>query len=309
MTQITVLGGSGFLGGHISLALVNAGHDVRIFARQKTLPAHLASLEGRAEIINGDANNPDDIVRAIQDSHTVIHLIHSTVPASSMRDPAGDVLQNVVSTVRWLERLRETQVKRIIYMSSGGTVYGIPNTIPITEDHSTHPISAYGISKLSIEKYVALFAGIINIDYRILRPSNVYGIGQKLTVAQGVIGVMIAHALRGETFDLWGNGETIRDYLYVDDLAHTVQLLLDYQGDERIFNVGTGSGHTVLEIVEMVRKATGTDFKIQHQPSTGFAVPINILDASRLKAYIDWQPQISFEEGIARTVAWLKTTI
>ena len=309
MTQITVLGGLGFLGGHISLALVNAGHDVRIFSRTKTLPIHLNTLEGRAEIISGDANNPDDIVRAIKESHTVIHLIHSTVPASSMRNPAGDVLQNVVPTVRWLERLRETQVKQIIYMSSGGTVYGIPNSIPITEDHPTNPISAYGISKLSTEKYVALFAGINEVDYRILRPSNVYGIGQKLTVAQGVIGVMIAHALRGETFQLWGNGETIRDYLYVDDLAHTVQNLLVYQGDERVFNVGTGSGHTVLKIIEMVRKATNTDFQIQHQPATGFAVPVNILDASRLKSHIDWQPQISLEDGIARTVSWLKTII
>lgn len=309
MTQITILGGLGFLGGHISKALIDAGHDIRIFDRPKALPAHLQALEGRAEIIGGDANNPDEILRAIKDSHTVVHLIHSTVPASSMRDPAADVLQNVVSSVRWLERLDETQVKKLIYMSSGGTVYGIPQFTPITEAHPTNPISSYGITKLSIEKYVALFASMNNVDYRILRPSNVYGIGQKLTVAQGVIGVMIAHALRGEPFELWGDGKAIRDYLYVDDLARAMKLLLDYHGKERIFNVGTGEGHTVLDIMEMVQRATKTDLTIQHKPATGFAVPINILDASRLESAIGWQAQITFEEGVARTVAWLKETI
>ncbi len=309
MTHITVLGGLGFLGGHISKVLVDAGLDVRIFDRPKALPPHLQALEGRVDIIGGDAGNPDEILRAIKDSHTVIHLIHSTVPASSMRDPAGDVLQNVVSSVRWMERLGETQVKKLIYMSSGGTVYGIPQFTPITEDHPTNPISSYGITKLSVEKYVALFAGMNGIDYRVLRPSNVYGIGQKLTVAQGVIGVMIAHTLRGESFELWGDGKAVRDYLYVDDLARAVQLLLEYQGEERIFNVGTGNGHTVLDIMEMVRQATKTDLTIQHKPATGFAVPINILDASRLQSAIDWHGQVTFEEGIARTVKWLKNQI
>src|SRR5262249_18386186 len=150
------------------------------------------------------------------------------VPGSSMKDSAYDIASNVVASARWLSRLSETNIKRLIYFSSGGTVYGVPQTDPIDENHPTDPISSYGITKLAIEKYVSMYCGMFGVSYTIVRPSNVYGEGQRLNIGQGVIGVMADRTLRGEALEVWGTGENLRDYLHVDDLVHATMLLLDY---------------------------------------------------------------------------------
>src|SRR5207253_6593327 len=118
-----------------------------------------------------------DVLTAVGDAHTIIHLVHTTVPGSSMKDPGYDAMSNVVASAQWLSRLPEIKARKIIYISSGGTVYGPPQSLPINEQHPTSPMSSYGITKLAIEKYVAMYSAMYGIEYRILRPSNVYGEG------------------------------------------------------------------------------------------------------------------------------------
>ena len=142
----------------------------------------------RVEIVEGDIARPDDVLAALEGAETVVNLVHTTVPGSSMLDPAYDVESNVVASVRWLSRLPGTGVRRIIFVSSGGTVYGPPQSALVDERHPTDPISSYGITKLAIEKYVAMYAAMSGIDHLILRPSNVYGEGQHLHIGQGIIG-------------------------------------------------------------------------------------------------------------------------
>ena len=305
--RIAVLGGLGFMGSHLCRALVQNGYRTIVFDRPAASRSLISDVAGELEIIEGDISRPDDVLGAIAETDTVINLVHTTVPGSSMNDPAYDVTSNVVSSVNWLSRLPETKVRRLLYVSSGGTVYGRPLTNPIDETHPTDPISSYGVTKLTIEKYVALYASLFKIDYCILRPSNVYGVGQQLRYGQGVIGVMAERALRGEALEIWGTGESQRDYLYVDDLVTALLAILGYTGAHRVFNISSGEGHSVLDIVEILREQLGFTPEIRHSQARNFDVPHNVLDSSLLRGETGWQPGVDLKTGVARTLEWLKT--
>jgi UDP-glucose 4-epimerase len=223
-----------------------------------------------------------------------------------MKDPAYDVTSNVANAARWLELLGESHVRKVIYFSSGGTVYGLPERIPITEDHPTDPLTSYGITKLAIEKYIAMHARRFNIDYCVVRPSNVYGPGQRLHYGQGVIGIMASRALRGEVLEVWGEGTDRRDYLFIDDLVSAIVKLLEYQGPLRVFNISSGAGHSVLDVIAALRMYIKPLPEVVHLPARHFDLPVNILDSSRLREETGWQPTVDFEEGIRRTVEWIK---
>ncbi|HJU55095.1 MAG TPA: NAD-dependent epimerase/dehydratase family protein [Pyrinomonadaceae bacterium] len=304
---VVVLGGLGFMGSHIARALVGRGARVRIFDRLYASHALVADLEPHVEIVEGDINRSNDVIEAVADASKVIHLVHTTVPGSSMADPVFDITSNVAASAAWLTRLSETNVRRILYFSSGGTVYGVPRAELIDEEHPTDPISSYGITKLSIEKYVAMYSALANVGHCVLRPSNVYGEGQRLHIGQGVIGVLADRALRGEPLEIWGTGESLRDYLHVEDLVAATLALLDYGGPEHVFNVSSGAGHSVLDIVRVISDQLGFEPEIVFQPGRGFDVPVNVLDSSRLHAATGWRAAVALEDGVARTVEWIKT--
>lgn len=305
--RVVVLGGLGFMGSHLCRALVARGYAVRAFDKLYASRELVADFEGAMEIVEGDVARAQDVVEASADAGVLVHLVHTTVPGSSMEDPAHDITSNVVSSANWLRRLGETGVRRLIFVSSGGTVYGVPRTSPIGEDHPTDPVSSYGITKLAVEKYVAMYASMHGIDYRIVRPSNVYGPGQRLHIGQGVIGVMADRALRGEPLELWGDGGSLRDYLYVDDMTASVVGLLDYSGPERVFNASSGEGRSVLDIIETLRERLGALPEVVRKPARGFDVPVNVLDSSRLGRATGWRPTVTLGEGVARTLEWLKS--
>jgi UDP-glucose 4-epimerase len=303
---VVVLGGLGFMGSHISRALARRGDRVRIFDRLYASHALVADLEPHVEIVEGDINRSSDVIEAVRDAGTVIHLVHTTVPGSSMADPAFDITSNVAASAAWLTRLQETSVRRILYFSSGGTVYGVPRGGLIDEEHPTDPISSYGITKLAIEKYVAMYGALSNVEHRILRPSNVYGEGQRLHIGQGVIGILADRALRGEPLEIWGTGESLRDYLHVEDLVSATLALVDYDGPEHVFNVSSGQGHSVIDIVRVVGQQLGFEPETVHRLARGFDVPVNVLDPARLHAATGWRAAVPLEEGVARTIEWIK---
>ncbi|MDX6574895.1 MAG: UDP-glucose 4-epimerase [Blastocatellia bacterium] len=303
---LVVLGGCGFIGSHLCRAMVGEGRRVRVFDKLYAERNLIRDLAGEIEVVEGDAARTADVMAALEGAETVLHLVHTTVPGSSMADPSYDVESNVAASVRWLSRLGETSVRKIVFVSSGGTVYGIPQRNPIDEQHPTDPISSYGITKLALEKYVAMYAAAAGIDYLILRPSNVYGEGQRLQIGQGVIGVLVDRALRGQELDVWGTGENLRDYIYISDFVGAVRSLLTYTGSQRIFNVSGGKGHSVKDILKILQNQLDRLPEIRYEPARGFDVPDNVLDASLLHAEVGWEPRISLEEGVARVVQWLR---
>lgn len=305
--QVTVLGGLGFIGSHICRALIFGGYKVRVFDRPNTSRLLIKDIESDVEIVRGDMAHTPDVLEAVADTDVIIHLVHTTVPGSSMRDPVFDVDSNVVASVAWLRRLSETNAKRILYFSSGGTVYGVAQYNPMDEDHPVEPISSYGITKLAIEKYVQMYATLSNIDYIIVRPSNIYGVGQKLHIGQGVIGVLAQRALSGEALEIWGDGNVIRDYLYIEDAVSAIINLMNYNGSYHLFNLSSGLGYSVLDVISILCKQLPQSLQVTHLPERGFDVPVSILSSARLHVETGWQPRVDLAGGIQRTLEWLKS--
>lgn len=279
---------------------------MRVFDKTYAGRHLIRDIEPELEVVEGDVARPDDVLAALEGAATVYHLVHTTVPGSSMADPAYDVESNVVASVRWLSRLGATGVRRVVFVSSGGTVYGVPRAPLIAEDHPTDPISSYGVTKLAVEKYVALYAALAGVEHLILRPSNVYGEGQRLHIGQGVIGVLADRALRGEPLEVWGTGRELRDYLHVGDLVEAVRRLAGYRGPHRVFNVASGRGRSVLDILGALRAHLGRLPEVRHTPARGFDVPVNVLDPARLREATGWEARTGLDEGVGRVVEWLR---
>jgi len=298
-----VLGGGGFIGSHLAQALADAGHRVRVFDRPQG--RFLPLLKG-CEVSTGDFLEPGDLERALTGTEVVCHLIATTVPKNSNEDPAADVAANVVGTLRLLELCRSRKVRRIVFPSSGGTVYGIPRATPIDEAHPTDPISSYGIHKLTIEKYLHLNQVLNGLDYRVLRIANAYGERQRTETAQGAVAVFFERILRGGALQIWGDGSVVRDYIYVGDVVQAFLRMLDYEGEHRIFNVGSGAGVSLNKLVDEIARVIGRRPAVEYTPARRFDVPVNVLDASLARKHLGWSAATPLSEGLRRTYDWMR---
>lgn len=299
-----VLGGNGFIGSHLVDLLLREGHGVRIYDRADD---RFRSRLARVEYIYGELGNQGLIRAALTDVDVVFHLVSTTIPGTSNADPAFDVQSNVVDTIRVLEECVDAKVKRFVFTSSGGTVYGIPRTVPIPESHPLNPICSYGVTKLAIEKYLALFGYLYGLEYAILRPSNAYGERQNPFGQQGVIGVFLGKIVRQEPIIIWGDGSVTRDFVYARDLAAAIYQAAIYDGfEERIFNIGSGSGVSINEILETLSAIIGQDLDIRYTEARQFDVPVNVLDISLARECLGWTPATDLVGGLSRTWTWIK---
>lgn len=299
--KISVLGAAGFIGRHLCTALAAAGHQVRGFDRA---PADGAWPEiVGVNWLAGDFGSKADITSALDDVEVVFHLISASIPKTSNENPARDLQENVGATLGLLDSLVALPCPpKLIFISSGGTVYGIPRTIPIPESHPTDPLCAYGIGKLAIEKYLALYRRLYGLDYRILRLANPYGEYQQLHSGQGVIPVFLNKALHNEPLEIWGDGSVIRDYLYIGDVVAAIMAAMGYAGPERIFNIGSGIGHSLNDLIELIRELLGRDIACRCLPARTCDVPVNILDISQAEAVLGWRPITPLEKGLMRVL-------
>ncbi|NJD25011.1 MAG: NAD-dependent epimerase/dehydratase family protein [Betaproteobacteria bacterium] len=301
-----ILGGGGFLGSHLCEALLAQGHCVRIFDRPNLSRFISANSTPKLEWFEGDFINQDDVSRAVAGCEVVYHLISTTLPRSSNENPAYDVETNVVGTLHMLEAARRNGVRKIIFISSGGTVYGIPQTVPVKESHPTEPICSYGIGKLAIEKYLSLFDRLYGMDYCVLRLANPFGERQRIAADQGAVAVFLDKALRNEEITIWGDGSVVRDYFYVGDAVTAMTKALAYTGPSGVFNIGSGAGQSLNQILDAIETLLGTTVRRAHLPARGFDVPISVLDISKAAEFLDWRPHTTFADGLSRTVRWLQ---
>jgi UDP-glucose 4-epimerase len=303
--KCVLLGGAGFIGSHLADRLLRAGHAVRVFDQPDRDPA--GEMSGRRDIewMRGDFRDPADVGAAIAGCRAVFHLVSTTLPQSSNANPAADVADNVIGTVQLLEACRREGGCKVVFASSGGTVYGVPRTVPITEEHPTHPITSYGIGKLTIEKYLELYRVLHGIDYCVLRIANPFGERQRVASGQGAVTAFLHRAHRGETIEIWGDGSVVRDYLYVGDVAEALARTLDYRGERRIINIGSGVGRDLNNVLAAIEKVIGRPVQRRYVPGRSFDVPANVLDIRLARAELGWQPAIPFEEGLRRTLRWI----
>ena len=301
-----ILGGAGFIGSHLAQGLLAAGHQVTIFDRPNlVLPSELLA-DSRVEWFEGDFLNEDDLARVVPGSDVVFHLVSATLPKSSNDNPVYDVESNIIGTLRLLNLARTHAVKRVIFASSGGTVYGLPHTLPISESHSTEPLVSYGITKLAIEKYLQMYQALYGIDYCVLRIANPFGERQRVSVAQGAVAVFLHRALHGETIHIWGDGSVTRDYIYVKDVTTALVKALTYQGQQRVFNIGSGQGLSLNDILAAMEKLLGRPVTRSYEPARNFDVPVNVLDIACARQQLGWAPEVSFHDALVNTLAWMR---
>jgi UDP-glucose 4-epimerase len=235
----------------------------------------------------------------------VYHLVSSTLPATSNENPVYDVETNLISSLKLIKECIQKKVKKIIFLSSGGTVYGIPEMIPIKETHATNPICSYGIIKKTIEEYLFLYHKTHGLDYFVFRLSNPYGERQNPNAAQGAIPVFINHSINGETINIWGNGEVVRDYIYIKDAVKVLVTALKKRSTERVFNLSSGTGFSLNQILEFIEEVSGRKNIVEYKDGRIIDVPENILDNTLVKNTFDWKPDTGIKSGIKLTYNYL----
>ncbi|HEA3090938.1 TPA: NAD-dependent epimerase/dehydratase family protein [Aeromonas salmonicida] len=301
-----VLGGLGFIGTHLVKALLDLGFKVRCFERPHTNSVMADFFQHpNFELFEGDFASETDVAEAIKNCDFCYHLVSTTLPKSSNLDPVFDIESNLIGTIRLLQHAVDNGVQKVIFISSGGTVYGTPMELPILENHPTDPTCSYGITKLAIEKYFALFHHLHGLDYTVLRLANPYGEGQRIHSQQGAIAVFLGKILRGETIEIWGDGTVVRDYIHVSDVVDSLLLSLAASNGNHLFNIGSGIGNSLNEIISTIERVTNCRAIVNYSDSRDFDIPVNILNINKAKNLSGWSPKVTLENGIERFYKWL----
>ncbi|WP_321783635.1 NAD-dependent epimerase/dehydratase family protein [Paraburkholderia sp. J94] len=301
-----VTGSTGFLGRALMAQLVSEGHAVRTAVH----PAATRGNRDMRDAIRLDAS-VDEWRAAFEGCDGVFHLAWSTVPSIANADPIADLDTNLMGTVRLLEALRHAPQIPLVFASSGGTVYGAAETLPVAEHHPLRPLTAYGASKAAAEQYAMLYRRTWNVDARIIRLSNPFGPGQNTNGQLGAASIFAARALNHQLIEIWGDGSAIRDYVYIDDavagfMATMLAPRSRFGAIEPIINIGSGRGVSLREIVSFLTHILEHPVEVSFKPSRGFDVPASLLDISRARSLLGWAPTITFEEGMSRYIAYLK---
>jgi UDP-glucose 4-epimerase len=307
--KVVVYGGGGFIGSAVVDRLLRDGHSLRVFEREGVRP-HRAFRTGEVvDWLVGDLQQPGQVKAAMTGTDAVIHLISTTLPKKSNDDPVHDVQTNLVGTLKMLEGMVDCGVGRIVFISSGGTVYGVPKYLPIDERHPTDPQVSYGITKLAIEKYLLLFGQMHGIKPVILRVANPYGERQRVENAQGAVAAFIHRALSGQAIEVWGDGSVTRDFLYISDVAEAFARALEYSGNHAVFNISSGDGISLNQLIAKIEAVLGRVVECKYLAGRAFDVPTSVLDNSLARDELAWQPHVSIDEGIKRTVSCIATRL
>ncbi len=230
---------------------------------------------------------------------TIVHLASTTIPSTSMADPAFDARSNIEMALRLLEAARQRGIRNFVFASSGGTVYGDPVSVPVRESNSTEPRSPYGIVKLAVEKYVGLYSRIHGLRGISLRISNPYGYGQFFGAPIGVIARLLHHAYEGTTFSVWGDGSVVRDYFHIDDLLRAFQVTIANRDvPAGVYNVGAGRGTSLNDLIALVERITSRKIKVRYEPARDVDVHAIWLDTGKFAKATGWKPSLTLEEGI-----------
>ena len=297
--NLLLLGGNGFIGKALAHEYTRLGYEVHIVSRRKAISVHpsihlhQASLDSTALL--------DQLVPQCD---LIIHTASTCTPAISATQPSKEGEENLLPLLRLLEALSKQPPRQFIFMSSGGTVYGNPNILPVTEDNPLLPISYHGAAKAAAEHFLHAYAHS-GFPVAILRPSNVYGPGQKGPAGFGIIRTILQHLKSGTPMEIYGDGKMLRDYLYIDDLVNAV-VEVQQQNCSGSFNVGMGMGYSVDELINLSEFVTNQKLAVIKKPARAMDVKGIVLDYGRIKNTTGWMPTTDLATGISRTWEWLK---
>jgi|UniRef100_A0A7V3RGE3 UDP-glucose 4-epimerase len=296
--NILVTGGAGFIGSHIVDAYINQGHNVVIVDDLST--GDIKNINPKATFIKQNIINPEieELFRIFKFDVVNHHAAQINV-RRSLEDPIFDAQVNIIGSLNLLNLTAKYKVKKFIFASSGGAIYGEPTKFPITEDFIPNPLSPYGVAKLTVEHYIRVFSQLYNFDYVILRYSNVYGPRQIPKSEAGVISIFINQILEDKECFVNGDGNQIRDYVFVGDVVRANLLALS--SDSNFFNIGTGIETSVNDLLEILGQILDKEIKHQHRPPIPGEVFKNVLDFSKARRILNWTPEVDLKRGIEIT--------
>jgi UDP-glucose 4-epimerase len=303
---IAVFGANGFIGKHVTRSLVGAGRPVVAVGR--TIDADLR--HGLVRAVECDLRDLDRVTEALAGVDTVIQLMGTSTPAQGNERAAENIRNDVIPHVEFLTRCTEVGVRRVVFMSSGGTIYGqVATADPVGEDTPADPISSHGATKLMVEQFIRLHGHLHDLEYVILRAANPFGPGQRFRRGQGLIPALLQRHAAGEPITIFGDGSATRDYIYIDDLVDATIRAATLPGPQQlVLNVGTGVHRSVLDVVRAIERISGIEFVVEHAPHREADVGSIALDITRAREVLGWTPTTDFEDGLARTLAAMDRT-
>lgn len=298
-----ILGGSGFIGRHVALQLARAGHGVLIVDRLPPLAKFPPEFAERIRFVAAELGEAD-WERLLDGATVVHHYAWASIPASANANAMGDLTTNVMITIAVLDAIRRIgHNSTVVFSSSGGSVYGKLLKTPVSEDHPTAPITAYAAGKATAEIYLGLYRALYGLDCRVARISNPFGAGQDLARGLGAATKFLHCALTDTPIEIWGDGEVVRDYIHIADVAAalTVLAVAPRHAEHSIFNIGSGSGLSLNKIVQHIESHLGRKIQVQYKAGRSFDVAVSVLDISRTQSVLGWSPKLSFAAGVERT--------
>lgn len=311
--SIAVLGANGFIGQHLTLALAKQDQNrtVRAFGfytdNEIDNPNHPFAAYQNIEIIRGDFLNSHDVESVVEGAEYVFHLVSTTTPATSAKDPFIDIDTNLRGSIELFQLCAKHGVKRVIFPSSGGTVYGNAEASVINEETVPRPVSPYGITKLCIENYLRFFKVSHGLDYVIYRIANPYGPGQNIKGEQGVIPIFINKLLSEKPLTVYGDGHMVRDYIYISDLIEMIMASYDKPCNYAEYNLGSGAGISVNEIIAALQSNVSTPISIEHLETPSTFVEKIVLDTTRFNEEFSVPASTNIHDGIALTWEYVKS--
>jgi len=299
--SIAITGAGGFIGLNLTKLMIPLIDNLCCIGPK---PLFHEKWMDSLEWIDEDISN-NRIINTISRYDTVIHLASSSTPASANKNIPLDAEKNIISSLNFFDHCVSAGVRQIILVSSGGTVYGLPESIPTPESSQTSPINAYGVTKLAIEKYLNIYSKQNSLRGHILRVSNAYGPYQHTHKGQGVIAAFLFKALNNEAIELWGNESIIRDYIFINDVIESIISTIDYSGKEQVFNIGSGIGYSLGEVISVIEEVINRPIKIIRRKQRPVDLPVNILDCSLAQKELGWSAHTELKNGVSQTAEWI----
>jgi UDP-glucose 4-epimerase len=300
MSNYLLIGGGGFIGRKVA-KLLSVNKDNNIVVVDKSPAGDKFYSENKITYIQSeDFLSSSEIEYIISESSVVIYLASTTIPSTSNESPIYDIQTNLIPLLSLLDIIKLRKDVKLIYASSGGTIYGPSEPKLQNESSETNPICSYGVVKLTAEKYLNMYNILYGLKTLSLRIANPYGIDQLYKKSQGAIGVFVSKAIRGEPIEIWGDGEVARDYLWIDDVASAFVKAANYNGNSAYFNIGSGKAITLNQVVEAIKDNISKEIFVQYKFSRNIDVQYNALDSGLARVELHWAPSVSFKEGLSR---------
>ena len=300
-----ILGASGFIGQNLARSLAESDRELCLFDLRCNPVLEDIIDEKKITFVQGTFSADYDFENLTENVDTVYHFISTTVPSTDI-EYGDEIVQNVNATIKLLDACVKNEVKKIVFISSGGTVYGMSNGVPFREGEDTNPICSYGIQKLSIEKYIQLYERQHGLDYRIIRLANPYGPGQNPNGNLGAVTKFAYNVINGKEITIFGDGGVVRDYIFIGDAIKGIRNITDYNGKYKLFNLGNGRGFSLNEIIDVVEKVSEKKAKIIYEKHRKIDLDYSVLDISRYLSVFTNTKMTDLEAGILKLIEFLE---